>query len=141
MVYLGAGDIREEDDLVGADAVLQAVRGLEGRGHMIITDNFFSSVKLFMSLLERGFYATGTMKKGSKGFLGSLAGFLKQHLPPRGTLAVKMHRSQKIVAVVWIDSKPVWLLSTATNPTSPGTVVQRWVRRDRIDFPISPIML
>jgi hypothetical protein len=141
MVYLGAGNVREEDDLVGADAVLQAVRGLEGRGHTIITDNFFSSVKLFRSLLERGFYATGTVKKVSKGFPRSLAGFPKQHLPARGIVAVKMHRSQKIVAVVWIDSKPVWLLSTATNPTSPGIVAQRWIRRDRVDFPTSPILL
>jgi hypothetical protein len=108
LVYLGVGDVREEDDLLGADAVLQAVRGLEGRGHTIITDNFFSSVKLFRSLLERGFYATGTVK---------------------------------IVAVVWIHSKPMWLLSTATNSTSLGTVAQRWIRRDMVDFPTSPVLL
>lgn len=93
MVYLGVGDIREEDDLVGTDVVLQAVQGLEGRGHTIIIDNFFSSVKLFSSFLECGFSATGIVKKVSKGFPGSLAGFFKQHLLARGTVAVKMHRS------------------------------------------------
>jgi predicted Co/Zn/Cd cation transporter (cation efflux family) len=67
--------VREEDELIGADAVLTAIWGLEGHGHVIIMDNFFTSVKLFMTLLERGFYATCTIKKGSKGFPKSLAGF------------------------------------------------------------------
>jgi hypothetical protein len=141
IVYLGAGDVREEDELVGADAVLMVVRGLEGRGHVIVIDNFLTSVKLFMTLYERGFYATGTVKKGSKGFPSSLAGFPKQYCPPRGTLIVKMHRSRKICAVVWIDSKPVWLLSTALDPNDPTCVAPRWVKRDRVEFPTSPILL
>jgi hypothetical protein len=107
IVYLGAGDQREESELVGADAVLVAVRGLEGRGHVVITDNFFTSVKLQVELLRRGFFATGTVKKVSKGFPPSLAGFPNQHRPPRGTLVVKMHCSRCIVAIAWIDSKPV----------------------------------
>jgi hypothetical protein len=139
--YLGAGDQQEESELVGADAVLVAVRGLEGRGHVVITDNFFTSVKLHMELLERRFFATGTVKKVSKGFPPSLARFPNQHRPPRGTLVVKMHRSHRIVAIVWIDSRPVWLLSTATNPIDPMCVAPRWVRRDRVDFPTSPILL
>jgi hypothetical protein len=129
IVYLGAGDTRNEDKLVSADAVLTAVRGLEGRGHVIITNNFFTSVKLFMTLYDRGFYATGTVRKGSKGFLSSLAGFPKQHCPPRGTLVVKMHRSRKICVVVWIDSRPVWMLSTALDPVDPNCVAPRWVKR------------
>jgi hypothetical protein len=128
IVYFGAGDTREEDELVGADAVLMAVRGLERRGHVIITDNFFTSVKLFMTLLDYGFYATGTVKKGSKGFPSSLAGFPKQYRPQRGTVVVKMHHSHKICVVVWMDLKTVWLLSIA-------------LKRNRVDFPTSPILL
>ena len=74
IVYLGAGEAQVENELLGANAVLVAVRGLENRGHVIITDNFFTSVKLHTELLRRGFYATGTLKKGSKGFPESLAG-------------------------------------------------------------------
>jgi hypothetical protein len=141
IVYLGAGDEREENDLVGVDAVLTAVRGLEGRGHCIITDNFFTSVALHVELLQRGFFATGSAKRGSKGFPRSLAGFLSQHHPPRGTLVVKMHRSREIYAIMWMDSKPVWLLSTAVDPVDPTCVAPRWVKRDRVDFPTSPILL
>ena len=135
IVYLGAGDMQEEDELVGADAILKAVRGLEGRGYVIVTDNFFTSVKLSMTLLEHGFYATCIVKKGSKGFSSSLAGFPKQRCPKRGTLVVKMHRSHKICIVVWIDSKLVWLLSTVLDPINPNCIVPKWVKRERVDFP------
>jgi hypothetical protein len=143
IVYLGSSHERPEGDLVGEDAVLQAVRGYEHRGHTIITDNFFTGVKLHMSLLDRGFFATGTVKKTSRGFPSSLAGFLATQLPARGTVAAKMHRSRKIAAVCWVDSKPVFLLSTATNPCDPSCVAPRWIpgRRDRLDFPTSPILL
>jgi hypothetical protein len=43
--------------------------------------------------------------------------------------------------VVWMDSKPVWLLSTTTNPIDPDSVAPRWVRWERVDFPTSPILL
>lgn len=52
-----------------------------------------------------------------------------------------MHRSRKIVAITWIDSKPVWLLSTAVNPIDPAYVAPQWVCRKQVDFPMSPIFL
>ena len=100
IVYLGGGNVREEDELVGAHVVLIAVRGLEGCGHIIITNNFFTSVKLFMALYERGFYATGTVKKGSKRFPSSLVRLPKQYCLAHGTLIVKMHHNQRISAII-----------------------------------------
>jgi hypothetical protein len=125
IIYLGTGDARDEAELVGADVVLVALRGLEHRGHVVITDNFFSGVSLFTTLLSRGFYATGTVKKGSRGFPASLASFPIQHRPPRGTLVVKMHRSRQIVAICWQDSKLVWLICTATDPIDRDCVAPR----------------
>jgi hypothetical protein len=125
IVYLRADDVREEAELVGSDIVLVALRGLERRGHVVITDNFFTGVLLFRTLLERGFYATGTVKKRSRGFPASLAGFPSQHRPPRGTLVTKMHRSQEIVAICWEDSKLVWLILTTTNPIDPECMAPR----------------
>lgn len=55
IVYLGADDTRAEGESVGEDAVLTAIAGLEGRGHVIVTDNFFTSPRLFMTLMRRGF--------------------------------------------------------------------------------------
>lgn len=58
---------------MGTDAVLVAIWGMEGRSHVIITDNFFTLVKLFTTLLQHGFYDTGIVKKGFKGYPSSLA--------------------------------------------------------------------
>lgn len=141
IVYLGAGDAREEAESVSADAVLTAVRGMEGRGHVIVTDNYFTSIQLFEELRARGFWATGTCRKARKGFPVSLAGFPKSALPPRGTLVTRMHRDRHVAAICWIDSKPVFLISTACNPIDPAAFVGRWVGRERVDFPTSPILL
>lgn len=113
---------------------------------MVITDNFFTGIKLHMLLLDRGFFATDTAKKESQGFPTSLAGFPKAQLPLRGTVVVKMHRSWRIVIVCWVDSKLVFLLLTATNPYDPDCATTRcswWVpgRRDKVDFSTSPILL
>ena len=141
IVYLGADEARMEGDYVGEDAVLQAVAGLEGRGHVIITDNFFTSPRLFMELMKRGFWATGTCRKTRKGFPTSLAGFANTQLPDWGHLVLKMHRSHHLAAICWMDAKPVFLLSTACNPIAEDAYAGRWVGRERIEFPTSPILL
>lgn len=141
IVYLGAADARTEGESVGEDAVLTAIAGLEGRGHVIITDNFFTSPRLFMELLRRGFWATGTCRKTRKGFPPSLAGFPNTQLPERGHLVLKMHRSRRIAAICWMDAKPVFLLSTACDPIGEDSYAGRWVGRERIEFPTSPILL
>lgn len=145
-MYLGASDTpREAGELISEQAVLQSIRGFENRGHVIVCDNFFTSVQLCMSLMERGFWMTGTVKKGSRGFPTSLGGLSKKsHLPPRGTLMVKMHRNRQVAAVCWIDNKPVWLLSSTTDPIDPAARAERWLRsnyRERAQFPTSPILL
>jgi hypothetical protein len=48
---------------------------------------------------------------------------------------------RRVIAVVWMDSKPVWLLSTAMNPVDPTAMAPRWVRRERVEFPTSPVLL
>lgn len=74
-------------------------------------------------------------------FPASLAGFPNTKLPDRGHLVVKMHRSRNIAAICWMDARPVFLLSTACNPIGEDSYAGRWVRRERIDFPTSPILL
>jgi len=122
------------------DAVFTAVAGLEGRRHVIVTDNFFTSPRLFMGLQRRGFWATGTCQKTRKGFPASLAGFANADLPERDHLVLKMHCSRKIAAICWMDSKPVFLLSTACDPIGEDSYAGRWVGRERVEFPTSPII-
>lgn len=141
IVYLGADESHTKGDSVGEDTVLTAISGLEGHGHVIITDNFFMSPRLFMELLKRGFWATSTCRKTQKGFPASLARFANTHLPKRGHLVVKMHRSPRITTICWMDAKPIFLLSTACDPIGEDMYVGRWVGRERVDFPTSSIVL
>ena len=100
-----------------------------------------------MSLLARGFWCTGTVKNSSRGFPSSLVGLKsnsKVNLPPCGHLNAHMHRSREVAAVCWVDNKPVWLLSTATEPIDIATCAPRWLRGNytkRHEFPTSAILL
>ena len=43
------------------DVVMQMVEGLQNRGYIVHTDNFYSSPTLFKELVNNGFGAVGTM--------------------------------------------------------------------------------
>ena len=43
------------------DVVLNMVEGLDGKGHVVVMDNYLSSIGLFTELASRGIYATSTM--------------------------------------------------------------------------------
>lgn len=74
-------------------------------------------------------------------FVASLAGLSKTDLLERGHLMVKMHRSRNIVTICWMDVKLVFMLSMACDPIGGDSYVGRWVGREQVDFPTSPILL
>ena len=88
------------------------LEGLENRRHIVVMDNFFSSVPLFMELLEKDTYGTGTVRANRIGLpttlakKSSYAKFSQRHLKWR------RHVSKKFSAIVWIDKKPVLVMST-----------------------------
>jgi hypothetical protein len=47
---------------MACNVVLGLMEGLEGKGHVLVTDNYFSSIGLFTELANREIYATGTMR-------------------------------------------------------------------------------
>ena len=47
--------------------VLKLMDGLEGRGHYIYTDNYYSSPALFGDLQRLGFCTCGTVRKNRRG--------------------------------------------------------------------------
>jgi hypothetical protein len=108
--------------------------------YCVTMDKFFTSVKLFDSLLERGFYACGTTKQNRKGHPSSLNLGDKAH--NRGALEVRMHIDRKMAAVHWMDTKGVHFLSTAANPvTMYGVQVVRNSQGEKKEVPTSPIQL
>jgi hypothetical protein len=50
----------------GHNIVKDLMKDLVGRGHIVTTDNYFTSVPLFLDLLESGTMATGTLRANRK---------------------------------------------------------------------------
>jgi hypothetical protein len=46
---------------------MKLLAGLEGRGHCVVMDNYFSSVPLLRDLALRGIYGTGTVRSNRVG--------------------------------------------------------------------------
>ena len=42
--------------------VVRLLEGLWHHGHVVVMDNYFSSIRFFLDLLARGTYATGTVR-------------------------------------------------------------------------------
>ena len=65
-VYTGKSGVVEGG--LGKRVVLDLARRLEGKKYHIYFDNFFSSVSLLESLLQKGLYACGTARQNYRGF-------------------------------------------------------------------------
>jgi hypothetical protein len=57
---------RKGEGLQGCNVVKHLMEDLGGRGHIVIIDNFFTSVPLFLDLLDNGNMATGTLRGNRK---------------------------------------------------------------------------
>lgn len=89
--------------------VLALVEGLEGKGHHIYTDNYYSSPSLFSELRERGFGACGTVRVNRRGMPPEM----KCNLPKGDMNAVPLEQS--MLALRWADKRQVTMLSTVHN--------------------------
>lgn len=127
----------------GANVVHALLEGLENRGHIVVMDNFFSSVPLFMELLGKGTYATGTVRADRIGLPTALAKKSLYAKSPQGHLEWRMHASKKLSAIVWVDKKPVLVMSTVAPPIhgvgEECPVVSRRVGSVRKDVETSPM--
>jgi hypothetical protein len=68
------------------NVVLGLVDGLEGKDHVPVTDNYFSSIGLFMELANRDIYATGTMRSNRVGLPSDLKNLRIWERSEQGTL-------------------------------------------------------
>jgi Transposase IS4 len=115
---------REREEGATAKVVLTLLDRLQrGRYHLVGMDSYFSSVRLFETLLSRGFYAVGTTRNNRLHFPKELLGEVEG--AERGEWAYRQLRGSPIVCVSWMDKKPVNILSSCTDPTK-TCQVKRW---------------
>jgi hypothetical protein len=99
------------------NVVLNMVEGLDGKGHVVVMDNYFSSVGLFSEMASRGIYATGTMRSNRIGLPKNLKDTKSFNArATQGELEWRMHESRGIACALWKDKRPVLLLSTHVQP-------------------------
>jgi hypothetical protein len=108
---------RRGEPRLAHNVVVDMVDGLDGRGHVVVMDNYFSSVGLYMELASRGIYAIGTMRSNRVGLPEEFKDTKSfGRTATQGDLLWRMHESHGISSILWKDKRPVLLLSTNAQP-------------------------
>ncbi|ETN14351.1 hypothetical protein PPTG_22233 [Phytophthora nicotianae INRA-310] len=125
-VYLGAANNPSAAKGTAQKAVIRNVtKALDGQPakRLVVADNFYSSCALVLDLLRRGLYYVGTHRNDRLGWPVNFA-FTQKTRPkrmPRGMYRVAQAIDfPELIAVSWMDSKPVSMIATgcATTMTS-----------------------
>ena len=112
---------------------------VQDKNHHIYCDNYFSSVNLFLDLLEQGTYACGTLRSNRKGFPKDILNIVKEGLPSRGDLVVRQMKESKssnipvvrskkvrnLNVCIWQDTRPVVVLSSHNSPGKTAEVSRK----------------
>ena len=126
IVYSGSNvDIPANDPLGMSGAVVKRLmEGYFDKGHILYTDNFYTSPSLSYFLHERNTGTIGTVRKNRK-HMPKFPG-----RPPRGT--VDKLKSDPMLAVRWTDKREVTMLTTIHK----GTMVPsgKSDRRTQVDI-------
>ena len=78
----------------------------EGKGHLIYTDNFYSSPALFKELTKKGFGACGTVRRDRRG----IPVVVRETKLRRGEVVSSMDNG--VLALKWHDKRDVLMIST-----------------------------
>ena len=123
----GQARVRTGEGNMARNVVLGLMVGLEGKGHVLVCDNYFSSIGLFMELYRRDIYGTGTMRSNRVGLPSELSNLRMWNRVEQGTLEWRMHNSNKIACVMWKDKRPVLLISTHAVPVQAPCIHPRFL--------------
>ena len=116
-VYTGATDGREV--ALGGKVVLSS-DSIMGRHHQLFFDNYFTSVNLLSTLLNKGTYACGTIRTNRKQYPAEISEEVKKS--SRGESAFR--QCGNLVATVWKD-KVVNIALTLADPADHTTITRR----------------
>lgn len=101
------------------EVVLDLVARLPQKRHLVVMDNYFTSVATFDAMLEMDQYGLGTMRANR----GQPRGWGVTDKTAAGTSMWQV-RGEKMAVMSWKDTGPVTLLSTAHNPEE-ATAIRR----------------
>jgi len=100
--------------------VLQLIRRVEGLGHKIFMDNYFTSPDLFDDLFQRKINACGTVRQDRRGMPRDIR--RKSLKLKRGDIVTRVRGT--IRAVRWKDRRDVYILTNMHAPPVEGNFTQ-----------------
>jgi len=96
--------------------VTELTRKIEGRGHKLYMDNFFSSPKLFDDLLKKQIYCCGTVSPNRKG--------MPQDLRPKTTKQkrgdIRIRTRVDLTPILWRDKRDICMLTKIHSAPAEG---------------------
>jgi len=117
-VYLGKDRQGTAQHLTATHAkVTELTRKVEGRGHKLYMDNFFSSPALFDELAkQKHIYCCGTVRANRRG--------MPQDLAPKTTKLkrenIRTRTRADLTAIVWRDKRDIYMLTNIHNAPAEG---------------------
>ncbi|KAJ8542466.1 hypothetical protein ON010_g12347 [Phytophthora cinnamomi] len=127
-----------KDNNTGEAAVLRNMLALcppspSSPWRLVVTDRFYTSVRLALELLHRRIYLTGTIQTDRAGYAKDVVtsksyktvNKKKEMVPPQGTIKLAQNKHfPQITAAMWMDRNPVHLLSSGGSRAM-GTCTRR----------------
>jgi len=96
--------------------VTELTRKIEGRGHKLYMDNFFSSSELFDDFMKKQIYCCGTVRPNRKS--------MPQDLKPKTTKLkrgdIRVRTRADLTAILWWDKRDVCMLTNIHNTPAEG---------------------
>eukprot|EP00456_Euglypha_rotunda_P053094 TRINITY_DN42825_c0_g1_i3.p1 TRINITY_DN42825_c0_g1~~TRINITY_DN42825_c0_g1_i3.p1 ORF type:complete len:287 (-),score=-7.87 TRINITY_DN42825_c0_g1_i3:91-888(-) len=114
---------------------MKMVDGYLEKNHVVVMDNYFTSVPLFMDLLNRSTYACGTVRLKRK--------LLPEEYGKQKKMSPGDHiywQDGNLVATIWQDKKAVRLLSTCCKPEGTDSVKRRRGSQGQIQLSCPPCL-
>ena len=115
-------DVDIDENSTGPIAMLRNCKWMQGSHRTVFCDRYYTSVWLFLRLKQLKINAVGTIRPDRRGYT-DLVKMDKSEVSKlkRGSLRMARHKIQNtedyLVAMSWMDSKPVHMLSTGVNNT------------------------
>ena len=138
-VYTGKQRDGNPEQGLGYRVVHNLTRTLVGKNHHVFVDNFFNSVNLAKDLLQDKIYICGTVRSNRQGIPRELGPSTQRVKQLRQGESLFL-RKGNLVATVWKDKKPVYFLSTQSNPVGNETVSRRQRDGTVIEVPSAPVV-
>eukprot|EP00745_Piridium_sociabile_P024139 TRINITY_DN37977_c0_g1_i4.p1 TRINITY_DN37977_c0_g1~~TRINITY_DN37977_c0_g1_i4.p1 ORF type:complete len:171 (+),score=28.16 TRINITY_DN37977_c0_g1_i4:68-580(+) len=129
-VYTGKHG-QQVNKLLGLSArvVIGLTKPVHNCGHIVFTDNFYTSPVLAKYLLSKGTYLCGTMRPNRIGYPRDLIRTKAEvRRLPRG--ATEWRQCDDMIATSWKDNRMVYYLSTAHPPHDNSGAIARRRHKD-----------